>query len=422
MKAITEAAHVERIVLPNGLRVVLDRHDRLGAAAITTVYGVGAAWDGPDQNGLAHLVEHLMFQGSANFGPLSHFNTVLGLGGRVNGQTHLDFTEYYQEIPAHSVRQILTMEADRMKGFTVSQDSFRTERDVVKEEVRTGQNHPFRHLPWRWLAPLLFDDMAAAYEPAGLLEDIDALTLRQAERFFAEHYTPANAILTLSGELDDHLPDTIERLFGEIPPGTEPTARPIEIDPNACGHHRLFEPSVPLPACAVARRAATRTGPDLDGAFQVLAAVLQLSANNRWRSSPAVDTRLQISLGMYGQESYCLSPPMLAAYGIGPGIHACRVAELLQQELENVAAGGVPDGTLETLRTHERIILHQALDSPLTRSRRLARAEFLHDDAATALAASDIQRSLTAGDLAEAATLLLSQPELSIELVNEGQH
>lgn len=412
-------AGVERIVLANGLRVVIDRHERLGTAAVTVLYGVGGSSDRPGQNGLAHVVEHLMFQGSANFGALSHFSFVQGLGGQVNGQTHFDFTEYYQQIPAEDVDQLLVREADRMQGFVLTPNSYLRELEVVKEEVRTGQNHPFRSFPWKWLAPLLFENLPDGYDAAGGLEDIEALTLRQAEEFFAEHYGPGNAVIALSGELDESVVGTISGLFGEIgtrAPPAGPRRADVVRDPTR--RRRLNVPAVPVPACAVARCARTGGRARLDVALELLASLLASRMNIRAKSGVADGASLRVSFGMFDEGLNCLSPPALALCGLGPGACVDPLAVLLREELESVAAGRIAAETLEPLRKRRQIALLQMMDSPLARSRHLAVAELKGDDATEALAKSEVVRSLSRDDLADAATVLLEGPETSIELVN----
>lgn len=100
--------------LANGLRVVLSEDHLTPVAAVCLWYDVGSRHEAKGRTGLAHLFEHLMFQGSGQVRGNGHFELVQGAGGSLNGTTSFERTNYFETMPAHQLELALWLEADRM--------------------------------------------------------------------------------------------------------------------------------------------------------------------------------------------------------------------------------------------------------------------------------------------------------------------
>ena len=135
--------------LDNGLTVILDRDPRLPVVAVEVRYLVGSAHERAGRSGFAHLFEHLMFQGSANYND-EYFKPYEPIGGRVNGTTNSDRTNYYQRVPKEYLERALWMESDRMANLlpVLTQAKLDNQRDVVKNERR--QNYEDRPYGMVW--------------------------------------------------------------------------------------------------------------------------------------------------------------------------------------------------------------------------------------------------------------------------------
>ena len=120
--------------LDNGLRLVLSEDHLTPVAAVCLWYAVGSRQELPGRTGLAHLFEHLMFQGSAQVTGNGHFELVQGAGGSLNGTTSFERTNYFETMPAHQLELALWLEADRMGSLlaALDQQSLDNQRDVVK--------------------------------------------------------------------------------------------------------------------------------------------------------------------------------------------------------------------------------------------------------------------------------------------------
>jgi predicted Zn-dependent peptidase len=246
-----------RIVLDNGLTVLLSPRTGASAVAVAVHYDVGFRSEPEGRGGFSHLFEHLMFQGSANHPKMAHWNYVQGLGGMVNGSTHHDYTDYFQVLPSHGLERVLAMEADRMTALHITQENLDNQRSVVKEEIRSNVlNRAYGGFPWIPLPALLYRTYANAHNGYGEFSDLDAADVGDAVDFYRTHYVPSNAVLTVSGALDvSRTLALVERHFGPLPRRPRPARTPLDEPPPATTlHGACTDAHAPMPAVAVGYR------------------------------------------------------------------------------------------------------------------------------------------------------------------------
>src|SRR5690554_2661805 len=106
----------DKYQLANGLNVILYGDNSLPLTAVNLWYNAGSANEVKGKTGLAHLFEHMMFQGSENVPKEMHFRYIQEAGGSLNGSTSFDRTNYYEKLPSNSLELALWLESDRM-GF-----------------------------------------------------------------------------------------------------------------------------------------------------------------------------------------------------------------------------------------------------------------------------------------------------------------
>ncbi|WP_371499638.1 insulinase family protein [Kitasatospora sp. NBC_00374] len=207
--------------LANGLRVVLSEDHLTPVTAVCLWYDVGSRHEVKGRTGLAHLFEHLMFQGSANVSNNGHFELVQGAGGSLNGTTSFERTNYFETMPAHQLELALWLEADRMGSLLVALDetSMENQRDVVKNERRQRYDNVPYGTAFEKLTALSFPDGHPYHHtPIGSMADLDAATLEDARTFFRTYYAPNNAVLSIVGDLDpEQTIAWVEKYFGSIP-------------------------------------------------------------------------------------------------------------------------------------------------------------------------------------------------------------
>ena len=220
---------VER-VLDNGLRVIVSEDHLAPVVSVDLWYDVGSRHEEDHLTGLAHLFEHLMFQGSRHVGPAEHFSLVQGVGGTLNGTTSFDRTNYFETVPAHALELALWLEADRMGTLldALTQENLDNQRDVVKNERRQRYDNQPYGTAWEHLFALVYPEGHPYHHlPIGSMEHLDAATLDDCRAFFQRHYAPANAVLAIVGDVDPEAAlAQVERHFGAIPTLATPTDAP----------------------------------------------------------------------------------------------------------------------------------------------------------------------------------------------------
>jgi zinc protease len=216
---------IERHTLDNGLRVVLSEDHSLPVVAVNLWYNVGSRNERPGRTGLAHLFEHMMFQGSRNVPENQHIALVERAGGSVNASTWLDRTNYYETLPASHLELALYLESDRMGWFlpALTQEKFDNQREVVKNERRQRvDNAPYGDWDERIQRLVYPADHPYHHSVIGSMDDLDATTLDDVADFFRTYYAPNNCVLTLCGDFDRaEALRLIDKWFGPIPRGPE---------------------------------------------------------------------------------------------------------------------------------------------------------------------------------------------------------
>ena len=213
----------EKYTLPNGLTVVLnvDKSDPIVAQAI--YYHVGSSREVPGKTGFAHLFEHMMFQRSENVGEDQFFRNIQGAGGTLNGSTNQDRTNYYEVIPKNALEMAMWMESDRM-GYltnTVTKSALVNQQNVVQNEKRESVDNAPYGFNYEIISKNLYPEgHPYSWTTIGKMEDLTSATVEDVRAFHNKFYSPNNATLVISGDIDTaEVKAMIEKYFGEIPAG-----------------------------------------------------------------------------------------------------------------------------------------------------------------------------------------------------------
>ena len=220
-----------RFTLDNGLTVIVHEDRKAPVVALSVWYNVGSKDEPAGSTGFAHLFEHLMFGGSEN-APGSYLGRMRNLGpSNLNGTTWFDRTNYFQTVPTPALEQALYLESDRM-GYLlgeVGQEVLDLQRGVVQNEKRQGDNQPYGLFEYAQLEALFPEGHPYRHSTIGSMADLDAASLETVRNWFRDKYGPNNAVVVLSGDIDEATARPLmEKYFGAIPRG--PVNNPAEAD------------------------------------------------------------------------------------------------------------------------------------------------------------------------------------------------
>lgn len=224
---IRAAEPVQVHQLDNGMRVLV-REDHRAPVAISMVwYGVGSGHEYGGITGISHVLEHMMFKGTASY-PAGRFSAIIAEnGGQENAFTSYDFTAYYQYLASDRLETAFKLESDRMRNLTLPEDEFLKEVEVVKEErrLRTEDNptsltdEQFRATAW----------MNSPYQNPviGWMADLDALTIDDLRDWYRQWYAPNNALLVVVGDVEtQEVFRMADEYFGRHKPEQVSTVKP----------------------------------------------------------------------------------------------------------------------------------------------------------------------------------------------------
>jgi zinc protease len=208
----------EKYVLKNGLKVLAHQDKSTPIAAFNLLYNVGAKHENPNLTGIAHLFEHLMFEGSAN---VKEFDVELqNAGGENNAFTSNDITNYYLTLPVKNIETAFHLESDRMFQPAFSEEKLQTQKNVVIEEFKQSYlNQPYGDVM------MLLRDLTYKVHPyqwstiGKTVDHVEATQMSDVKDFYNKFYRPDNAILSVAGDIN---PDDVfmlaDKWFGDILP------------------------------------------------------------------------------------------------------------------------------------------------------------------------------------------------------------
>jgi len=211
--------------LDNGLEVILHGNKNLPLAAVNLWYKVGSAQEAAGKTGIAHLFEHMMFQGSQNVEKEMHFKYIQEAGGTLNGSTSIDRTNYYEKLPSNFLELALWLESDRMGYFlpALTKEKLDNQKSVVlNERLERYDNQPYG-LAWELLVNNLYPkNHPYSWSTIGSAEDIKSFNLNDVSDFFSKYYAPNNSSLVIAGSFHEKKTIAlIDKYFGEINSGEE---------------------------------------------------------------------------------------------------------------------------------------------------------------------------------------------------------
>jgi zinc protease len=200
VQKVTSVEGITEYRLANGLQVLLFPDNSKPTVTVNVTYLVGSRYEGYGEAGMAHLLEHMMFKGTAKRAEV--VPEIRSHASGFNGTTSWDRTNYFETMAAtdENLRWALDMEADRMVNSRVSRQDLDSEMTVVRNEFENGENNPANVLRQRV--------MSTAYlwhgygrSTIGARSDIEHVPIERLQAFYRNYYQPDNAIVAVTREV-----------------------------------------------------------------------------------------------------------------------------------------------------------------------------------------------------------------------------
>jgi len=302
LPAAAQAAEVPPIkftsrTLANGLKVYASLDRSTPNVSVQVWYGVGSKDDPQGRSGFAHLFEHLMFKATRNMPSETFDRMTEDVGGFNNASTADDFTDYYEVVPANHLERLVWAEADRMSTLVVDEAVFKSERDVVKEELRQRVlASPYGRLMALYLPQASYTTHPYKRPGIGSIEELDAATVDDVRAFHRTFYRPDNAALIIVGNFDPAQLDAwVDKYFGGLknPDIALPKITAREPARTRAGVYDGYGPNVPLPAVVLSWQGPAASDPDA-AALKVLDTILSGGKSSRLYNSLVYDQQIAV--------------------------------------------------------------------------------------------------------------------------------
>jgi predicted Zn-dependent peptidase len=413
----------ETFTLPNGLRFVVHEDHSTPIVAVDVWYDVGSANEAVGRSGFAHLFEHMLFQETENLRKGDFDKYLEEAGGNLNGTTNQDRTMYYEIVPSNRVNLALWLEAERMARLKVTDENFKREREVVKEERRMRiDNAPYGN------GFLMLDTLYTDYKPyrhtvIGTMDDLNAATAEDVINFYKQYYVPNNATIVLAGDITlDQARKFANEYFAGIKTGERVTALPgAPPVPRTDGERRqtLEDKLASVPLLFGAYNIPPHEHID-NYALSLLAGVLGRGESSRLfqrlvkqeKAATFASSSLN-SNRMGGYMAFQAQPVQ--------GVEPTRVEQLLWEEVEKIKAQGISAEELN--KAKRQFIAGQIMSRQmvLSKAEAIQHASFMHNDIESVNTDLDKYNAVTVDDIKRVAAKYLVPSNRTVVTVVPAQ-
>lgn len=229
---------VQTHTLPNGLLVLTKEVHSAPVATCWVWYRVGARNEPSGLTGISHWVEHMLFKGTPSMPKGAFDRAIARNGGTFNGFTWIDFTAYFETLPADRIELGLQIESDRMINSLFEAEEVESERTVIISELEGYANYPETWLD-EAVKAAAFTVHPYRHPVIGYKGDLLAMTRTDLFNHYQTYYMPNNAVLVLVGDFEtDSMLKQVERYFGDLPSGP-PLPSMHAVEPAPQGDRRV---------------------------------------------------------------------------------------------------------------------------------------------------------------------------------------
>ncbi len=366
--------------LKNGLRVILSEDHSAPTFSICVTYNVGSRDERIGRTGFAHLFEHILFQGSDNVGKGEHIILVQNNGGRANGTTNPDRTNYYETLPANQLELGIFLEADRMRAPNITQANFDNQRLTVQEERRQSYDNRAYGKTYEAMIETAYDSFAYKHSTIGSMEDLNAATLSDAAEFFRTYYAPNNAVLSLVGDFKSEAAlKLIKKYFENIPAQAPPPAPDVAEPEQKAERRKTIEDNF-APTARIDMAYKIPPGDSADWyALSVVGQVLSHGTSSRLHQKLVKEKEIAQSVSAGPDER---RGPSLFWFSLGarPGSDLAVLEKLVYDEIERLQRELIADWELDKVRMQLRREQAQQLYSTRRRANSLGHYAVYYDN------------------------------------------
>lgn len=409
-----ERLAVARYRLGNGLRVLFLEHHAAPVVSYHTWFRVGSRHEEPGKTGLAHFFEHMMFNETESL-PQGEFDRLIdGAGGESNAATWIDWTYYYESLPAEELPLAIRLESERMHALVVRAPQVQSEREVVMNERRMSVEDDVYGAASEALHALAFGrEHPHGWPTIGWMEDIEGYRVRDCRSFYRTWYAPNNATVVIAGDVspEDALA-RIQEAYGGIAPSKLP-ARPAPRPSRQRTERRArFGWPTPSEKLCLAWHAPPHVAYD-SAVLEVIDELLGggRSARLRRRLVEELELVAELRAGVSGLRHGGLFEMWIS---MREGKPAAEALSVVDEEIARISRERVPDAELEKIKNRIELFFLSEIETVGGKASQIGFGDVVADDPAHAFARLAELRRVSSEDVQRVASALLRPSRRSV--------
>lgn len=205
--------------LDNGMLVLLIENPALPMVGVNVVIKVGSAYENFSSNGMSHMLEHLLFNGTTKRTQKQLYDDVDRIGGYNNAHTDNFYTDFMMVTPSENIRKGMEIQADMLFNSTLPVDKFEKEKGIVLEEISKSLANPQEQFE-RNILSVLYKNHALSLPTLGTYSTIQSMSRDEVNGFYKNNYVPNNMIMSVIGNFETKkMLLLIKEIYGKAKPG-----------------------------------------------------------------------------------------------------------------------------------------------------------------------------------------------------------
>jgi zinc protease len=350
-------ANPHEYMLANGLKIIVKEDHRSPVVISQIWYKAGSIDELNGTTGVAHVLEHMMFKGTKNISSGEFSKKIAAVGGRDNAFTSRDYTGYFQQLHKSKLALAMKLEADRMRNLILTEEEFAKEIKVVMEERRLRTDDQPHALVYEKMMSVAYQSHPYRRPIIGWMNDLENMTVGDAQEWYDRWYAPNNAVLVLVGDVDPkEVYSLAQKYYGEIEsrPIASLAVRKPQTEVTQAGIKRLqIKAPAQMPYLVMGYHAPVLHDANADWepyALQMLVGVLDGNGSARLNKELVRNQQIASSINA-DYDSTGRGPGMFFLSGTpSEGRSAAELESAIRIEIERLIDAGVTEKELRRVR------------------------------------------------------------------------
>jgi predicted Zn-dependent peptidase len=356
--------------LQNGLRIVLEKIPTCRSVSFGIWVKTGSRNESEENNGISHLIEHMLFKGTDKYTAKEIAECFDGIGGNVNAFTSKEYTCYYAKVLDQHLPIAVDVLADMFFHSKFDSDELSKEKNVILEEISMYEDTP-DDLVHDLISRAAYGDHPLAYSILGTENNLSRMQPEHLREYMDGHYFIENTVISLAGNIDDNVSELIEKYFGRFSTHgrhTSPTAP--EFTANSIFHKKKTEQNhicISLPGCSL-------KDPRM---YSMILLNNALGGGMSSRLFQEIREKRGLAYSVYSYHAAHMDSGLFTIYtGTAPK-QTEEVLKVTMQELSDVIQNGLTEAELTKGKEQLKGSLILSLESTSSRMNRLGKNELM---------------------------------------------